>query len=197
MDNKKKEKLPQEVLRRRDAYEWLQCFVWALVLCVMFFTFGARLIEVKGSSMVPTLHNGERMVVSGLLYKVKAGDVVVFKKDSYDPNKALVKRVIATEGQIINIDFEKGLIYISELDENGKETEPIILEEPYINERTRNKLDFLGPKTVPEGCVFVMGDNRNQSNDSRDKDIGMVDARLIIGKVYAVVYPLNDFKFID
>ena len=68
-----------------------------------------------------------------------------------------------------------------------------VIEEAYINEATQKKLDFIGPQTVPEGCVFVMGDNRNASTDSRDKRIGMVDERLIIGKVYMVIYPLSEF----
>ena len=118
---------------------------------------------------------------------VKAGDVVVFKKDEYDPERALVKRVIATEGQTINIDFDKGIVYV-----DGQ-----AIEEDYIMELTTNKLDFIGPQEVPEGCVFVMGDNRNASTDSRKKEIGMVDSRLILGKAYFVVYPLSQMRAID
>ena len=91
--------------------------------------------------------------------------------------------MIAVAGQEINIDFAHGLVYV-----DGE-----VIEEAYINEATQKKLDFIGPQTVPEGCVFVMGDNRNASTDSRDKRIGMVDERLIIGKVYMVIYPLSEF----
>ncbi len=91
--------------------------------------------------------------------------------------------MIAVEGQEVNIDFANGLVYV-----DGE-----VIEEAYINEATQKKLDFIGPQTVPEGCVFVMGDNRNASTDSRDKRIGMVDERLIIGKVYMVIYPLSEF----
>ena len=87
---------------------------------------------------------------------------------------------------MINIDFETGTIYI--------DGQPF--EEDYISELTVNKLDFIGPKTVPEGCVFVMGDNRNASTDSRDSRIGMVDARLIIGKVYYVIFPIPSFRLV-
>ena len=186
----------QSELRRRDLYEWIQCIITALSICVVLFVFFARVIEVKGNSMLPTLHNGEKMIVSDVLYKPANGDVVVFKKDEYDPEKALVKRVIATEGQVINIDFENGIVYVSDVDENGDTLDPIALEEPYINALTHNKIDFIGPQTVPEGCVFVMGDNRNESTDSRNKLIGMVDERLIIGKVYMVFYPIDSFGFV-
>ena len=167
----------------KSTYEWIQSLLIALAVCVVIFLFFVRVIDVKGTSMVPTLQNADKMLVSGLFYKPKAGDIVVFKKDEYSPNKALVKRVIATEGQTINIDFDNGIVYI--------DGEPI--EEDYINDLTNRKLDFIGPQTVPEGCDFVMGDNRNMSTDSRKKEIGMVDTRLIIGKVYMVIFPTTSF----
>lgn len=170
----------------RELYDWIYCLLFALIVCVILFAFVFHVIDVVGSSMVPTLHNGDKMLVSGLFYKPKAGDVVVFKKNEYDPNKALVKRVIATEGQEINMDFANGIVYI-----DGE-----AIAEPYINELTYNKLDFIGPKTVPEGCVFVMGDNRNASVDSRKNEIGMLDTRLILGRSYAVIYPLSVLRAI-
>lgn len=176
----------KELAQRRDIYDWIQCLTSALIICVLVFVFVFRVIDVKGTSMVPTLNNQDKMLVSDLFYKPKAGDIVVFKKDEYDPEKALVKRVIATEGQKINIDFDKGIVYVDE----------VPLEEDYINDRTTTKLDFIGPKTVPEGCVFVMGDNRNMSTDSRKSEIGMVDSRLIIGKVYCVLFPLKSFGMV-
>lgn len=173
----------KELAQRRDTYDWIQCLISALIVCVLVFVFIFRVIDVKGTSMVPTLNNQDKMLVSGLFYKPKAGDIVVFKKDEYDPEKALVKRIIATEGQKINIDFDKGIVYVDE----------VPIEEDYINDITTTKLDFIGPKTVPEGCVFVMGDNRNMSTDSRKAEIGMVDSRLIIGKVYCILFPLKSF----
>ena len=110
----------------------------------------------------------------------------MFKKNEYDPDRSLVKRVIATEGQVINMDFDNGIVYV----------DGVPLEEDYIMELTTNKIDFIGPQTVPEGCVFVMGDNRNASTDSRKKEIGMVDNRLILGRAYAVVYPLSQVRLI-
>ena len=171
---------PQEA-SGRDIYDWIQCIISALMICVVIFLFFIRIIDVIGTSMNPTLSNNDKMLVSGLFYTPKAGDVVVFKKEDYDPNKALVKRVIAVAGQEINMDFDKGIVYV----------DGVAIQEDYILEATHNKLDFIGPKTVPEGCVFVMGDNRNASTDSRKTEIGMVDTRLILGRAYMVVYPLD------
>lgn len=168
----------------REIYDWIYCLSVALITCVVIFAFFIRLIDVRGTSMNPTLNNGDKMLVSGLFYEPKAGDVVVFKKDEYDPDRSLVKRVIATEGQVINMDFDRGIVYV----------DGVPLEEDYIMEPTTNKIDFIGPQTVPEGCVFVMGDNRNASTDSRKKEIGMVDTRLILGKAYMVVYPLSQVR---
>ena len=176
---------PQEK-SRREIYDWIYCLSVALIICVVIFAFFVRLIDVRGTSMNPTLSNGDKMLVSGMFYEPKAGDVVVFKKDEYDPERALVKRVIAVEGQVINMDFDRGIVYV----------DGVPLEEDYIMEPTTNKIDFIGPQTVPEGCVFVMGDNRNASTDSRKKEIGMVDTRLILGRAYAVVYPLSQVRTI-
>lgn len=187
---KKPENLPELSLgekTRREIYDWIHCLSIALIICVVIFAFFVRLIDVRGTSMNPTLNNGDKMLVSGLFYSPKAGDVVVFKKDEYDPERALVKRVIATEGQVINIDFDNGTVYV-----DGE-----AIQEDYIMELTTNKIDFIGPQTVPEGCVFVMGDNRNASTDSRKKEIGMVDSRLILGKAYFVIYPLSQLRTIE
>ena len=173
----------RDALNSKNTYEWIQCIITALAACVVLFLFFVRVIDVKGSSMVPTLHDGDKMLVSNLFYKPKTGDIVIFKKDEYNPNKALVKRIIAVEGDTVNIDFEKGIVYI-----NGE-----AIQEDYINELTHIKEDFIGPKTVPEGCLFVMGDNRNASTDSRTTEIGMVDKRLLIGKVHMVLFPVSAF----
>lgn len=189
--NNKKEKKDQEPQdpkqrARSDIYDWIQSLMAALIFCVVLFSFFVRLIDVNGPSMNPTLYEGDKLLVSDLFYKPKAGDVVIFKTDNYDPEKALVKRIVATEGQEINIDFENGIVYV--------DGEP--LDEPYVAEAIHSKLDFIGPKTVPEGCVFVLGDNRNSSRDSRYSMIGMVDERMILGRAYAVVYPFNVIRWV-
>jgi len=177
---------PDPYAADKELYDWIQCLLIALIICVLLFVYFIRVIDVVGGSMNNTLFNNDKMLVSGLFYKPKAGDIVVFKKDEYDPNKALVKRVIAVEGQEINMDFANGIVYI----------DGVAIKEDYITEFTYNKLDFIGPKTVPEGCVFVMGDNRNMSIDSRKSEIGMLDNRLILGKAYFVIYPLSGFRAI-
>lgn len=183
---KAEEAVGQEQSMRVDLYEWIQSLMTALVICMAIFIFIIRVIDVSGSSMFPTLHDGDKMLVSNLFYTPHAGDVVVFKTDRYDPERALVKRVIATEGQEISIDFDRGIVYIDGL--------PV--EEDYIAELTKTKLDFIGPQTVPEGCMFVMGDNRNASTDSRKKEIGMVDQRMLLGRAYYVIFPLSDTGWI-
>ena len=183
---KKAEKAPDQERIRKDVYDWIQSLMISLIICVVVFVFFFRVVDVSGSSMNPTLQNGDKMLVSRLFYTPRAGDVVVFKTDSYDPNKALVKRVIATEGQEINIDFINGIVYVN--------NQPV--EEAYIAEPTYTKFDFIGPQTVPEGCVFVMGDNRNASTDSRKKEIGMVDERMILGRAYCVIYPLGELGWV-
>ena len=178
--NAKAEKAPRST--RSDIYDWLQCIVMAIVICVLFFSFIVRLVDVVGNSMYPTLENGDKILVSNLFYKPKQGDIVVFRKDEYR-EEPLVKRIIAVEGQTVDIDFNLGIVYV-----DGE-----ALDEPYIAEATANPEDFIGPVKVDEGCVFVMGDNLNASTDSRTSDIGMVDERCIMGKVYFTVFPLKNF----
>ncbi len=177
-----KRKPNQEKEKNSEALDWLQCIVSALIAAILIFTFAARTITVVGSSMVPTLENGNLLIVSRLFYHPKRGDIVVLRKDSFmlDP---IVKRVIATEGQTVDIDFGAGIVYV-----DGE-----ALDEPYVNEPTYESESFTEPVTVPEGHVFVMGDNRNRSTDSRDERIGCVDERYLIGRALFRLAPLNQF----
>jgi signal peptidase I, bacterial type len=165
---------------RQEIYEWMQCVVIALIACVLVFVFIARVIDVIGDSMVPTLENGDKIVITRLAGDYKQGDIVVLRKDTFR-EEPIVKRIIAVAGQTINIDFDTGIVYV-----DGK-----ALQEDYVNEPTYKSLDFKGPVTVPAGCVFVMGDNRNNSTDSRDDRIGCVDTRYILGKVVFRILPLS------
>lgn len=183
---KKPEAVKTETTTRGEIYDWMQSLVFALIICIIVFVFIFRIVDVSGNSMNPTLLNGDKLVVSDVFYKPKQGDIVIFRKDEYKA-EALVKRVIATEGQTIEIDFDRGRVYV-----DGER-----LDEPYIAEPTHNQLDFQGPQTVPEGCVFVMGDNRNASSDSRRAQIGMVDERLIVGKVLLRVFPFDSIGVPD
>ena len=163
---------------RRDLYDWIQCIVVAIIVCVLLFSFVVRLVDVVGDSMYPTLENGDKIIVSNLFYDPQPGDIIVFRKDEYR-DQPLVKRIIAAEGQKV----DRGIVYV--------DGEPI--DEPYIAEPTTESLDFVGPITVDQGCVFVMGDNRNHSTDSRDARIDCVDVRCIMGKVYFTLFPLKNF----
>ena len=178
---KKPEATKTETTTRGEIYDWMQSLVFALIICILVFVFLFRIVDVSGDSMNPTLTNGDKLVVSDVFYKPKQGDIVIFRKDEYKP-EALVKRVIATEGQTVEIDFDRGRVYV-----DGE-----LLDEPYIAEPTRNQLDFKGAQTVPEGCVFVMGDNRNASTDSRDARLGCVDTRYIMGRVYFTLFPVKN-----
>lgn len=165
---------------RLELYDWVQCVVAALVIGILFFVFVARVVNVDGSSMYPTLHHTDTIITSKLFYTPKQGDVVVVQTDSFS-EQPIVKRVIATEGQTVRIDFDAHVVYV-----DGKP-----LEEDYINAPTSSAIDFPRNEevTVPEGCMFLMGDNRNESTDSRDDRIGMVDRRCIIGKVIFIAIP--------
>lgn len=162
-------------------YDWVQCVVSALVAGVLIFIFVGRAINIEGSSMYPTLHNGDEVIVSNLFYSPKAGDVVVLRTTSYS-SSPLVKRIIATEGQTVDIDFDAGVVYV----------DGAALDESYVNAAIHFRDSFEGPVTVPEGCIFVLGDNRNESSDSRNERIGMVDERCIIGKVICILLPAYD-----
>lgn len=162
-----------------DLYDIAQCVISAFVVGILIFIFVFRVIGVKGDSMFPTLHNGDRIVASGILYDPQAGDVVILKSDYY--SQPLVKRIIAVENQTVDIDFKSGIVYV----------DGIALNEPYIYESTHVDEGFVGPVTVPEGCLFVMGDNRNESNDSRSPDIGFIDEREIFGEVLWNLFPTD------
>ena len=151
-----------------------------MVVYVLFF----RAVVVVGDSMNSTLVDGDRLlIVSRLIYRnPKQGDIIVASKDNFKDGEPIVKRVIATEGQTVDIDFDTGTVYV-----NG-----IALEEDYISSPTINSEGVKFPLTVPEGCVFVMGDNRFNSLDSRSTQIGLIDEREILGRVIFLLWPGSD-----
>lgn len=163
-----------------EIYNWSKELVLCVILVVLVFVFVVRIVGVVGTSMLPTLHDDDRVVLlSNVIYNPKAGDIVVLA--SKDSDELLVKRVIAIEGQTVDINFETHEVWV----------EGQLQDEPYINEPTAASSDVKFPVSVPEGCIFVMGDNRNASLDSRSSRVGMIDERKVLGKVLLVIYPLN------
>ena len=164
-----------------DIFGWIESLVLAVVILVIVNSFILRTTGVTGQSMEPTLEDKDYLVVSKLFYKEpKQGDVVIFYSPQYW-DEVLVKRVIGTPGDVVDIDYATGNVSV-----NGK-----VLDEPYIKERIRFQDDVQMPFTVPENCVFVMGDNRNHSTDSRSTTVGAVPYDSIIGKVLFRIFPFN------
>lgn len=177
-------------------YEWLDVIVSAIVVVVIIFTFIFRVVAIDGDSMLNTLHDGERIIISDLFYEPKRGDIVVISRNTENSANAsryempIIKRVIATAGETVDIDFEKGIVYV-----NGSP-----LEENYTLEPTYRQLDVQFPVRVPENCVFVLGDNRNDSMDSRSTTIGdngMINTKYILGRAVIRIMPISKFGRID
>lgn len=167
-----------------EVLDWIETLVLYCFIALLLLTFVFKLVAVDGNSMNPTLENGQRLITSNLFYTPKYGDIIIFQNPEAKNKKVLVKRVIATEGQTVAIDFDEGEVKV-----DGK-----VLDEPYIKELTAYRADFFQNEvTVPEGCVFVMGDNRNHSTDSRSNLVGMVPVDTIIGKVILRLSPFSFF----
>ena len=166
--------------------DYLEIFAFSVAAVLVVFTMLFRLCRVDGSSMRKTLENGQ-MLITTSVGEPEPGDIIVFSMTTdspyYDLNEALVKRVIAKGGDVVNIDYQAGTVSV-----NGE-----VLQEAYIAEPTYLGYDVTFPYTVPEGTVFVMGDNRNASLDSRSSYVGCIDERDILGKVLLCFLPFSDF----
>lgn len=176
----------KQTAKGRDLYEWVQSLVGSVLVVVTIFTFVIRMMGVDGHSMLNTLQHGDRLlVVNSMLYHdYKYGDIVILRKNGVFDDDPIVKRVIAVEGQTVDIDFAEGIVYV-----DGE-----ALEEDYIREPTYTAEGTEFPLTVPEGSIFVMGDNRNGSSDSRDYRLGTVDTRYVIGKAAFLIFPGPDYE---
>lgn len=166
-----------------DIYRTLSDVIVCLIFVTILFVFGIRLVGVIGDSMYPTLHNGDKLtLLSNFLYEPEVGDIVVLQALTYD-EAPIVKRIIADEGQTVDINFETGDVTV----------DGVLLDEPYINTPTNRAEGTEFPLTVPENCIFVMGDNRDGSTDSRNPSIGCIDKRYVLGKVLQIILPFEHF----
>ena len=184
-------------------FDALEMFVWSLAILLLIFTFVLRLCRVEGASMENTLFNGENLLLYSLAYEPEQDDIIVFHLtgDGENLEKMLVKRVIATGGQTVEIDFKNNTIIVDGIpyaDEHAvlKNNADAIIDR-YLGNRPNWKYDAATDSmtvTVPEGHLFVLGDNRNFSRDSRDASIMFVDERCVLGKVILRVAPFTVFS---
>lgn len=165
----------------KDIYETAECIIIAFVVIAALILFVFRSVSVYGDSMLPNMHDGDRLITTNFLYTPDKGDVVVVDKNT-NYGKPLIKRVIATEGDKIFIDYSTGDVYVND----EKLSEEYIYEKIAVQEKENINM------VVPKGYVFVMGDNRNDSLDSRDPAIGLVNEKNILGKALLQIYPLSD-----
>ncbi|MDD4698924.1 MAG: signal peptidase I, partial [Oscillospiraceae bacterium] len=174
-----------------EVFEWVDCIVAAIVVVVILFTFIFRPVGIIGPSMKETLHQDDKIIISNFLYTPQRGDIIVISRNyvneasngTYKYDEPIIKRVIATENQVVDIDFEAGIVYVDH----------VALDEPYTRTLTTNKYDITFPIRISEGHIFVLGDNRAESLDSRSSQIGLVDERYVLGKALFRVYPFDQF----
>lgn len=192
MDNKNAKERPKEkVTFLGTLYDLVEMIGVTTLFVMLLFAFVVRLNVVDGNSMLNTLHNGEYLVVSDLFYTPRAGDIVIVHKIDADPySEPIVKRVIAVGGQTVDIDFSTWTLTV-----DGE-----VVDEPYryVDPASGTlTADYSFPITVPEGEIFVMGDNRNHSADSRQIEIRTIDERCVVGHAVARIYPLSELEIFE
>lgn len=180
------------VKERTDAvsssFEWIQVLLIPLMIIIILMTFVFRIVNVDGSSMMNTLHDSDLVLVTNFLYEPENGDIVVISHGQ-EYATPIIKRVIAKAGQTVKIDYENNQVIV----------DGVAIDEPYIAEAmidnpSENNLEI--PEVIPEGMIFVMGDNRNHSLDSRSQRIGLINETDVIGKAQFIFFPFNRFGYL-
>lgn len=172
-------------------FEWLDVITTAIIAVVLIFTFLFRVATIDGQSMENTLFNNEKVIITNFGYIPRQGDIVVISRNvknsvenETQSELPIIKRVIATEGQTVDIDFEKGTVYV----------DGVLVDDSYTKTPTNLKYDIEFPVIVDKNCIFVLGDNRNDSLDSRSSRIGndgMIDTRYVLGHAVLRIFPFN------
>lgn len=176
----------------KEVYEWIETIGASVIIVAIVFTFLCRVVAVDGHSMENTLMDKDRVIITDLFYTPEIGDIVVLSKygsENNENSQPLIKRVVAVEGDEVLINYDDGKVYV-----NGVESETVkFAKDDFIIEE--GNVEF--PQTVPEGCVFVLGDNRNNSTDSRFSSVGMVPVENILGKAVLRIYPFAEFGLLE
>lgn len=176
---------------QQEVFSELKILAVVLTATILIFHFLTQLIVVVGPSMYPTLHDGDLLLAWRLNYQPEAGDVVILHKETDVIQETIVKRVIAVGGQTVELDYDQNAVYV----------DGVRLEEDYINLEETDPMEPRGDVSridVPEGSIFVMGDNRNHSTDSRyTVELGVVDEGYVIGKALFVFFPFSHVQFLE
>ena len=177
----KKQRSEEPMSLQQSLMLYLHDMIYMLAAVMIVFLLLFRIVIVSGSSMYSTLWNGDWLLVtSSIFYKdPQAGDIIVASKDSFNDGEPIIKRVIAIEGQTVDIDFGAGIVYV----------DGIALEEDYTYTPTNVQEGIIFPITIADGCIFVMGDNRGVSKDSRNPEIGLIDTREVLGRAVFLMFP--------
>ena len=181
MSEHEMENIVEETVKKspqREMLEWVISILVAVIIALLIRNYIFTIVRVDGTSMVPTLHHNDRLIVWRLGYNPKKGDIIVLHQKGERP---FIKRKIATEGQTVDIDFDTQKVYVDGVEQ----------DEPFINEPTAETGDMEFPVKVEENTVFVMGDNRNNSKDSRFKSVGLVDNEDVLGQAVVRFFPFN------